>query len=197
MAQPTFRRYWVKVVDNKNYPQFDEDGTEHAWREYDVKPTKVLFLPFTKEHADNVRKKGTLVDIKELPPIEIDVKNDVKWCRPSKIIHVPFGLCGFCGAVLPPVIWKWGRDDKGIVRITEASECPRCFSSNHWYCDKCDKFYETMLLDDRDNIFCPKCEERGMMKVYQICECWDEVHSHVNVLDVDGKRRIILDFMRK
>jgi len=122
MAEPTFRRYWIKVADGIFYPQFDENGVEYEWQQVKVKPEAVLFVPFTPELVARVRAKCEIVD---LPPIEILVAETVEWCRPCKIHLVPHMVCGFCGAELL----------EGI----EAT-CPRCFATHHWYCDVCDEF---------------------------------------------------------
>lgn len=174
MAEPTFRRYWIKVADGIFYPQFDENGVEYEWQQVKVKPEAVLFVPFTPELVARVRAKCEIVD---LPPIEILVAETVEWCRPCKIHLVPHMICGFCGAELP----------EGI----EAT-CPRCFATHHWYCDVCDEFKDPGW---RGQVaYCPDCDERGLMRVDQLGETWEEKHSHYQRLVVDGKTHLIFDY---
>lgn len=177
MAQPTFRRYWVKVADGNFFPQFDDAGYEHSWQSIDVKPEAVLFVPFTRELAAKVRAKGAQAEVADLPPIEILVAESVEWCRPSFIRVIPHMVCGFCGAELP----------EGVEAI-----CPRCFASHHWYCDICDEFKDPVFR--QQVAYCPDCDERGLMRVDQLGETWEEKHTHYTRLVVDGQTRLIFDF---
>ena len=177
MAQPTFRRFWIKQCGDVDYPQFDDDGKEHAWKEYDVKPDSVRFVPFSPELAAKV---GDIAEPSTLPEIEIPVSEAVEWCRPSKLKLVPHTVCGFCGAEL--------REGTEAV-------CPRCFATHHWYCDRCDKFQADPKFDDRQTALCPDCPEpRGLMRINQLYDWWEERHFHYQVLEVDGRRRLVFDF---
>jgi hypothetical protein len=155
----------------------------------------VLFVPFNEDLAARVREKGNLVEARSLPLIGLSVKRTVTWCRPSKIHYIPKAICGFCGHKFKePLMWKWSQDS-GTVTIEESTMCPVCFATNHWYCDQCDSFKDTAVLVN-GNVVCPDCPERGMMQVCQLVDIWEEKHSYVNVLDIDGNRHIILDLVR-
>lgn len=183
MAQPLFRRYWVKVCGDSCFPQFSEDGAEYEWQRVQVNPDTVLFLPFTEELAAKVRSKGTLAVASSLPPIEIPVidPGSLRWCRPSALRVIPHTTCQFCGAEL----------DEGVEAV-----CPRCFATNHWYCDVCDEFKDKPKYDTKQNALCPDCAvPRGLMRINQIWENWEEKHAHYNVIEADGHRHLIFDFL--
>lgn len=177
MVSPTFRRFWVKVIGGRWYPQFSPDGKEHAWREYpNDHVEKVLYLSFSKKFAAKV---GPIAEAIDLPELDIPVtgSGSVQWCRKNTIRRVPHTVCGFCGAELV----------EGSIAI-----CPRCFAANRWYCDRCDTLKGSPKIDKKGNALCPDCD-RGMLRIEQIGEWWDEAHNHHDILDFDGKRHIVLD----
>lgn len=183
------RRFWVKVCGNQFFSQFDLEGNEHEWQEYNhINPNKVLFLPFPPEFAKLVNSKKTASVVScSLPSIEIEINtengnnhNNVEWCRKSIIKMVPHTICGFCGYEF----------DEGVI-----AECPRCFASKHWYCDQCDEFKLNQKTDDQDRVLCPDCELRGLMRVDQICEFWDEHHNYYNIIQFGDEKHIILDYL--
>jgi hypothetical protein len=185
LAQPTFRRFWVKVLpDGLAVPQFEPDtGRERLWKEYQGPVNRVLFLSISEPLAAKIQSHGNLAKTVNLPALEFPVQARVDYFRHNTIRYIPHQVCGFCTVEfdLP------GESD--LI-------CPCCLARNAWYCDICDTLKEVPLIVGQE-ARCPDCQAvrriRGLLRLECIGEYFEEKHHYVHVLDLDGSRHLIID----
>lgn len=215
--RPIFRRYWCKVLPNDQcIAQFDDDGNYITWRD-EIPAKKVMFIPFSREFAAKVLDKGDIAIPSNLPIIEFDVKDKVKYHRHCTYSQKVYNTCRFCEAILD----------------INAISCPRCFGTSYYYCDQCDEMKLAPILkleiqDPEKNteminipisflksagsivknipgnftlknswILCPDCKEpRGLSGVSCITESADQAVSFVHILEVDDEKHFILEYKK-
>lgn len=217
--KPLFRRYWVKVLDNNRcIAQFDHEGNYVLWNN-DISCKRVLFVPFSIEFANICKSKGNNCEISNLPVLEFEANNNVKYYRNCTIKHDVSISCHFCGYPL----------EFGDI------QCPRCFGKNWYYCDRCDSLKDNPIIKleliRKENeeliikwieiapnllmflnkliknlpekwgirntqVLCPDCDEpRGLMSVGCLMEDVEENLRSIHVLEIDNEKRLILDSM--
>ena len=185
LAQPTFRRFWVKVLPNGlAIPQFEPDtGRERLWREYRGQVNRVLFLPISPTLRDKIQSHGNLAKTADLPALEFPVRAQVGYYRHNTIRFIPHQICWFCTAEFD-------------LPSESDLACPCCLARNAWYCDICDSLKEVPLIVGQE-ARCPDCQAvrriRGLLRLECIGEYFEEKHHYVHILDVDGSRHLIID----
>jgi hypothetical protein len=221
MAQPTFRRFWIRVIpDGSAIPQFDpHTGKYCGYEAYEGPVAQVLFYPISPRLAELIRSQGDQSEASDIKPIVFDIPPSERadMHREGTLRLDPKHICGFCEAEFGP----------------ELGVCPRCLASNQWYCGKCDALKENPIveLDIRDRadqhrpmripyallgwasdlvrqipgrwaiksaqIRCPDCEAtepRGLRPIRRIGEFCEERHFTHYVLRIGAERHIILDY---
>lgn len=156
MAQPTFRRFWAKILpDGRALPQFDPvTGKSHEAGEYAGPLAQLSFYPMTKTLADKIKSAGDLAEPSNLPVIsyDFDPGDEVKFCRVGNLRIDSVTVCGFCGA-----IFDWG-----------VKECPRCLAQIKWYCPRCDSLKDPLI----DTILVNSSEEWKVIKIVPALQTW-------------------------
>lgn len=143
-VQPTFRRYWVKILPSgEAKPQFDPlTGTEHQWQEYVGPLAQVLFLPMTPVLVQRILAAGkNLAEPSSLKQLVFDVLpgEKVAYHRIGKVRWDTKTICGLCETEFN----------------SDLIECPRCLAKNHWYCGRCDTMIRSpiaeLILEDPED----------------------------------------------
>jgi hypothetical protein len=135
MAQPTFRRLWIKVLPNGSaLPQFEPaTGKDHGCGEYVGPVAQIHFYPITESLAEKIRARGDKAEASRLPGLSFDILpgSDVEFNRVGALrIDYEKG-CNFCGCEFDPSL----------------RQCPRCLAQVEWYCSKCDELKPVPIID--------------------------------------------------
>jgi hypothetical protein len=222
MAQPTFRRFWVRILpDGSAIPQFDpRTGKYCGYEAYPGSVAQILFYPITPRLAELIKKQGDIAQASGLRPLAFDVLpgSMAPMHRVGKLRLEPKRICGFCEA-----------EFDAALRV-----CPRCLAKNQWYCGKCDELKETPIIDfelqnsDGDERIirippalweyapdivrqigewgikgtrerCPDCEAtdpRGVRTIRCLGDfCEEKLFTHY-ILVIDDEKHIIMDYRR-
>ncbi|MFA5753413.1 MAG: hypothetical protein WC910_10130 [Bacteroidales bacterium] len=179
MAQPLFRRYWIKVhPDGSAFSQFDPfSGKSHESGEDKDPVAQVLFYPVSSGLADKICKQGDKAEPSNLPPLVFDIPigGGAKLYRVGKLRYDLRQICGICQMEFSP----------------DLEECPRCLAKNQWYCGSCDALKDKPIIDQETNqVRCPDCEAtlpRGLRHIECIGEFYQESHYTSYVLEISDR----------
>jgi hypothetical protein len=221
MAQPTFRRFWIRVLpDGSAIPQFDPNtGKYCGYEAYQGPVAQILFYPISPRLAELIRAQGSQAEASNLKPLAFDIPpgGTADMHREGALRLDPMHICGFCGTEFGP----------------ELGVCPKCLAANQWYCGKCDALKENPIveldLQNRANetrtmripyaligwasdlvrqlpgrwgikgyhVRCPDCEAvepRGLKPVRCLGDFCDERHFTHYVLNIGSEKHIIMDY---
>ena len=135
MAQPTFRRFWIRILpDGSAIPQFDpRTGKYCGFETYPGSVAQILFYPVTPRLAELIKKQGDVAQASALRPLAFDILygSTASMHRVGKLRLEPKRICGYCEA-----------EFDASLRV-----CPRCLAKNQWYCGKCDALKEIPIID--------------------------------------------------
>jgi len=135
MAQPTFRRFWIRILpDGRAVPQFDPaTGKYCGFEEYKDPVAQVLFYPVSPGLAEKIRAQGDKAEPSNLPVLAFEAPpgSSLAMHRVGMLRYDLMHVCGFCEAE-----FSW-----------ELDICPRCLAKNHWYCGKCDELKHRPIID--------------------------------------------------
>jgi len=224
MAQPTFRRFWVRILpDGSAIPQFDpRTGKYCGFETYPGPVAQVLFFATTPRLAELINKQGDVAQVSNLRTLAFEVPpgSVASMHRVGKLRLEPKRICGFCEA-----------EFDAALRV-----CPRCLAKNQWYCGKCDDLKETPIIDfeleskdgderririppalweyapevvqqigggswriKKTSERCPDCETidpRGVRTISCIADfCDEKLYTHYELV-IGNERRIIMDYRR-
>jgi len=186
MAQPTFRRFWIRVLpDGSALPQFDpETGKYCGFESYPGQVAQIIFMAITPLLAEKIQANGDRAEPSQLPCLTFDVPPGTKadFHRAGSLRLEPMHVCGFCEAEFAP----------------ELDTCPRCLAKNRWYCGACDALIENPIVDHKARqVRCPACEAtnpRGLRGIRRIGDYAEEKLFTHYVLTIGNERHIILDY---
>lgn len=135
MAQPTFRRFWIRVLpDGSAIPQFDpHTGKYCGYESYGGPVAQILFYPVSPQLAELIRAQGDLAEASGLKLLVFDIPPGEKadMHREGTLRLDPMHICGFCELEFGP----------------DVGACPRCLAANKWYCGRCDALKEDPLIE--------------------------------------------------
>jgi hypothetical protein len=224
MAQPTFRRFWIRIrPDGSALPQFDpRTGKYCGFEKYPGAVAQILFFPITPRLAELIKTHGDVAEASNLRPLTFDIlpgsTTSGNLYRVGNLRLEPKRICGFCEAEFDVTL----------------KVCPRCLAKNQWYCGKCDELKENPIVDfelqnkygDKRTIRippalwdyapdvvrqiggwgikgaherCPDCEKtdpRGVRTIRCVGDfCEEKLFTHY-VLTFEGEKHIIMDYRR-
>jgi hypothetical protein len=183
MAQPLFRRYWVKIhPDGSAFSQFDPfTGKSHESSEDKDPVAQVLFFPMTPGLAKKISDRGDKAEPSSLPVISFDIPigGGALLYRVGKLRYDLRQICGLCQ----------------LEFSSDLEECPRCLAKNQWYCGGCETLKADPLIDpEKGQVRCPDCEAklpRGLRNIQCIGEFYEENHYTSYVLEIMDKCRTV------
>lgn len=185
MAQPTFRRFWVRILpDGRAIPQFDPHTGQYCGFEvYPGPVAQIIFMAVTPRLAELIRSQGDIAEPSDLPQLVFDVPpgSSAELHRVGSLRLDHLRVCGFCRAVFDP----------------DLDACPRCLARDQWYCGTCDMLVEPLVDRKTDQVRCPVCEmtdPRGVELIRCIGDFMDERLFTYYVLKIDGRKHLILDY---
>lgn len=156
MAQPTFRRFWIRILpDGSALPQFNPvTGKYCGYEEYRGPVAQILFYPITPGLAERIQANGDRAEPSNLPVLSFEVlpgsKADMH--RSGTLRYDLKRICGFCGTEFDP----------------EQEECPCCLNRNQWYCGKCDELKRSYIVELELQALNPLDEEHPLEKLIRI-----------------------------
>ncbi len=135
MAQPTFRRFWIRILpDGRAISQFDPStGKYCGFEEFRDPVAQVLFYPITPGLAEKIQAQGDKAEASCLPVLSFEALPgaSIEMHRVGILRYDLRQICGFCEAEFEP----------------ELDVCPRCMAKNQWYCGKCDDLKPRPIID--------------------------------------------------
>lgn len=222
MARPTFRRFWIKILpDGRALPQFDPNtGKSHEAGDYSGPLAQLVFYPVTANLAQKIKSNQDQAEKSNLPVLifEFDPGDDVKFFRVGTLRKDDVTICGLCGAIL-----DWGTHECPRCLARVQWYCSKCDTLKTPIIDtiviseegdvksikivpalqsKAWKIVEQLpgLWRFKDiQARCPDCEKtdpRGLKFVECLFQgCAEVLYTHY-VLEVNGKKTLILDYKR-
>jgi hypothetical protein len=206
MAQPNFRRYWLKILpDGSGRPEFEPDtGKYHNWRDYTGPVKKVLLVPVTPDLAQKIKSTGDLAEPSSLPILEYDVEpvrelidiwdadnlgtplpSAIYFRRDGRLQYILHYFCSSCRL-------QFDLDKGSLI-------CPRCQAKNEWYCGKCESIVDRPIVFFDGVQRCPVCEIKGKphgcRRIKTIVSFYEERLTYWRILEINGNRHILLDLM--
>lgn len=189
MAQPTFRRFWIRVLpDGSALPQFDPNtGKYCGFESYPGQVAQIIFMAVTPTLAQKIVANGDQAEPSVLPTLTFDIPPGMRadLHRVGSLQLEPMHVCGFCE----------------MEFSAELDTCPRCLAKNQWYCGKCDALIQRPIVDYKARqVRCPTCEALdpcGLKNIRRIGDFVEEKHFTHYVLVIGDERHIILDCVVK